>query len=236
MTTGTLVARGSLCIAQFWPTVQHAADILGAHLRQHGAVAQLARSARKARWTRPSLLSHFGGRKATEPRVASTGIVRVRLPARAPKREPAAPTRRLVYVATLLALGHELRGLLRTGTVGGVGELARRLGVSQPRVTQILNLTYLAPDIQAEILGLEAIDGLEPMSEQPLRLVLNEVGWGGQWRVFDLVVGAARLQHASLGQLAFGNRTRSKSCAVRRSSSTGSRQRTSASASTATPA
>jgi hypothetical protein len=39
-----------------------------------------------------------------------------------------------------------------------------------------LNLTYLAPDLQPEIVGLEAIDGLEPMSERPLRLALNEVG------------------------------------------------------------
>lgn len=60
------------------------------------------------------------------------------------------------------------------------------------RVTQLLNLTYLAPDIQAEILGLEAIDGIEPMSERPLRLVLAEVGWGGQRRVFEMVVGAGR--------------------------------------------
>jgi hypothetical protein len=65
-----------------------------------------------------------------------------------------------------------------------VGELARRLGVSQPRVTQILNLTYLAPHIQEQILRLEAVDGVEPMSERPLREVLRVLGWRGQERVW----------------------------------------------------
>jgi hypothetical protein len=52
--------------------------------------------------------------------------------------------------------------------------------VSQPRVSQLVALTYLAPSIQAEIAGLEAVDGVEPMSERPLREVLRAVGWRGQ--------------------------------------------------------
>lgn len=92
------------------------------------------------------------------------------------------PRRRPAYVARLLALGHQLRGLLDSGEVAGVGELARRLRVSQPRVTQIVNLTWLAPRIQAEIAALEAVDGVEPMGERVLREVLREVGWVGQGR------------------------------------------------------
>jgi hypothetical protein len=88
-------------------------------------------------------------------------------------------------VARLLALGHQLRGLLDRGEVEGVGELARRLGVSQPRVSQLVALTYLAPSIQAEIAGLEAVDGVEPMSERPLRQVLRTVAWRGQSRVWS---------------------------------------------------
>src|SRR5512145_2191917 len=62
-------------------------------------------------------------------------------------------------------------------------------GVSQARVTQILNLTYLVPDIPRELFELEAIDRIEPMSERPLRRVLAEEDWGRQKRVFELVVG-----------------------------------------------
>ena len=106
-----------------------------------------------------------------------------RSPQGAPRRRAQAcpgPTRRPAYVARLLALGHQLRGLLDRGEVEGVGELARRLGVSQPRVSQLVVLTYLAPNIQAEIAALEAVDGVEPMSERPLRAVLRAVGWRWQ--------------------------------------------------------
>lgn len=94
------------------------------------------------------------------------------------------PSHRPAYVARLLALGHQLRQLLDEGRVESVGELARRLEVSQPRVTQVLNLTYLSPAIQAEVAALEAVDGKEPLSERPLREVLQETGWAGQWRVW----------------------------------------------------
>lgn len=98
---------------------------------------------------------------------------------------PRQSTRRPAYVARLLALAHQLRRLLERGEVSSVGELARRLEVSQPRVTQVLNLTYLAPSIQVEVLALEAVDGVESMTERPLREVLNVVGWReqmGRWR------------------------------------------------------
>ena len=92
------------------------------------------------------------------------------------------PARRPAYVARLLALAHQLRRLLERGEMSSMGELARRLDVSQPRVTQILNLTYLAPSVQAEVLGLEAVNGVEPMTERPLRKVGKEVGWARQRR------------------------------------------------------
>lgn len=72
------------------------------------------------------------------------------------------------------------------GFVGWCGviavECATRLGVSQARVTQILNLTYLVRDIPRELFELEAIDRIEPMSERPLRRVLAEEDWGRQKR------------------------------------------------------
>ncbi len=102
-----------------------------------------------------------------------------------PASTPRDPSRRPAYLARLLALAHQLRRLLERGEVSSMGELARRLGVSQPRVTQILNLTYLAPSIQAEVLALEAVDGVEPMTERPLREVLREVGWFGQRRIWQ---------------------------------------------------
>ncbi len=51
----------------------------------------------------------------------------------------------------------------------------------------------LAPEIQEQVLGLVAVDGVEPMTERPLRRVLNEVGWGGQRRAFDSWFGCVEL-------------------------------------------
>ncbi len=107
------------------------------------------------------------------------------------RRLPGQPNRRPAYVARPLALGHQLRRLLDEGRVESVGELARRLEVSQPRITQLVNLTYLSPAIQAEVAALEAVDGKEPMSERPLREVVREAGWVGQWRVWRELRGAA---------------------------------------------
>jgi hypothetical protein len=61
-------------------------------------------------------------------------------------------------------------------------EVARRFGLSRARVTQLLNLTLLAPDIQERVLALEAVDGLEPTSERALREVSCAVEWEEQRR------------------------------------------------------
>jgi hypothetical protein len=57
-------------------------------------------------------------------------------------------------VARLLALAHHFERLLAEGIVRTQGELAELAGVTRPRVTQILNLLLLAPDIQEELLFL----------------------------------------------------------------------------------
>jgi len=49
-------------------------------------------------------------------------------------------------------------------------ELARLASVTQPRMTQILNLLYLAPDIQEELLFLPLVtSGKDPVTERDLR-------------------------------------------------------------------
>jgi hypothetical protein len=57
-------------------------------------------------------------------------------------------------IARLMALAIKFRGMLDDGTVKDISELARLARVSQPRMTQIMNLNFLAPDIQDRILSL----------------------------------------------------------------------------------
>ena len=59
-------------------------------------------------------------------------------------------------------------------------EVARRLGLSRARVTQLMDLTLLAPDIQERIFFTESVAGLEPISERSLRAVVNTVDWAKQ--------------------------------------------------------
>ena len=77
--------------------------------------------------------------------------------------------RRPAKVAQMLALAHYLQGKIDRGEIRDRAELARRLGITRARVTQILDLTLLAPGIQEEVLFMEAVDGKEPKSERGLR-------------------------------------------------------------------
>lgn len=58
------------------------------------------------------------------------------------------PTERIPRVARVLALAHHWRGLIQSGAVHDRADLARLVGVSRARVTQVMNLLWLAPDIQ----------------------------------------------------------------------------------------
>ncbi len=68
---------------------------------------------------------------------------------------------RIPRVARVLALAHRWQGLIRSGAVRDQADLARLVGVSRARVTQVMTLLWLWPGIQEAIL-LEA-----PLFEEP---------------------------------------------------------------------
>ncbi len=88
-------------------------------------------------------------------------------------------------VARLLALAHHFDGLLREGVVQDYAELAALSHVSRARITQIMNLLLLAPDIQEEILHLpRTVVGRDPIRETHLRPIVQVVEWGRQRRMW----------------------------------------------------
>ncbi|MFM2151923.1 MAG: hypothetical protein RL199_358 [Pseudomonadota bacterium] len=97
-----------------------------------------------------------------------------------PPPPPREPTRRPAKVAQLLALAHHLEHGLRTGALADQASIARALGFSRARITQLLDLTLLAPDIQVAVLRMEAVDGVEPMAERELRAIGREASWATQ--------------------------------------------------------
>lgn len=69
------------------------------------------------------------------------------------KDPPPARAERVNSAARALALGHRIVRAVESGEVRDFTEAARRMGVSQPRVSMLVALTFLAPDIQGWILN-----------------------------------------------------------------------------------
>lgn len=96
--------------------------------------------------------------------------------------EADAPGRgRVPRLARLMALAIRFDALLRDGAVSSQTELARVGHVTRARVTQIMNLLWLAPDIQEEILFWPEINrGRDPITEHELRGVAAILDWNEQ--------------------------------------------------------
>ena len=72
-----------------------------------------------------------------------------------PERHQVAPER-VPRIARLMALAVKLELMMKQGVVSDYATLATVGRVSQPRLTQIMNLRHLAPDIQEELLFLSS--------------------------------------------------------------------------------
>ena len=95
------------------------------------------------------------------------------------------PVGRIPRVSKLMALAIRFDGLLRDGTVADQSELARLARVTQPRMTQIMNLLHLAADIQEEVLFLPEVEtGRDPIHEKLLRPVAAEICWQEQRKMW----------------------------------------------------
>ena len=103
------------------------------------------------------------------------------------------PPGRVPRIARLMALAVRFEQLIRSGAVRDYAELARLGQVSRARVTQIMNLLHLAPDIQEAILFLPKIhkgrDSIHPDNLQGLASILD---WNMQRRRWNEMLGTAR--------------------------------------------
>lgn len=91
-------------------------------------------------------------------------------------------------ISRLMAVAIRLEGLLLSGKVCDVTELACLGHVTQPRMSQILNLTLLAPDIQEELLFLPRItEGKAAIHEKMLRPISGEVDWSKQREMWQSI-------------------------------------------------
>jgi hypothetical protein len=108
------------------------------------------------------------------------------------RQEPAIePRDRPPRVARLVALAHKLEALIRVGRVKDYAELARLAHVSPARITQIVILGQLAPDIQEYILFLSA-EYSGRITEQQLREIAREPRWDRQRTSFERWMASRR--------------------------------------------
>ena len=85
-------------------------------------------------------------------------------------------------IARLVALAIRIEGLIGEQKVRDYASVVRLGKVTRARMTQILQLRYLAPDIQEQILFLPADTRLE---ERNLRSVSRLIDWAEQRRRFQ---------------------------------------------------
>lgn len=97
----------------------------------------------------------------------------------------AGPVRRSARVAVMLALAHHLRSAIDDGRVRSQADAAVRLGYTPARMSQLLDLLRLAPDLQERVLLLEAVDGVQPLPERMLRPIVHLVNWIEQRAAFE---------------------------------------------------
>lgn len=93
----------------------------------------------------------------------------------------------------MLSLAHHLQGAIDRGLVADRAAVVRKLDLTRARVTQLLDLLRLVPDIQVTVLELEAVDGVEPMPERTLRAVARAGAWAEQRAAWACIVEPGRL-------------------------------------------
>ena len=94
-------------------------------------------------------------------------------------------TGRVPHLARLMALAIRLSHLLETGAVADMAEVARLGHVTRARVTQIINLRFLAPDIQEDLLFLPLTEaGRDCLKEWQVRPIAATPSWSRQRRMW----------------------------------------------------
>ncbi len=84
---------------------------------------------------------------------------------------------RLPRITKIMALAIRLDQLIKSGQVTDQAELARIGHVSRARLTQIMDLNLLAPDIQEMLLSLTAVRDIVQTTERELRPIIATHSW-----------------------------------------------------------
>lgn len=93
-------------------------------------------------------------------------------------RKPVGP--RIPRNSRLMALAIKMQGMVDRGEVRDYAELARLAQVTRARITQIMNLNLLAPELQERLLFLEPLEGRDVVTLKGLQKVCLQSDWSRQ--------------------------------------------------------
>lgn len=108
-----------------------------------------------------------------------------------PQRQAAAtPTQgHIPRISKLMALAIRWDRLIREPAVVDYAEIAQVTHLTRARVTQIMNLLNLAPDIQDAVLTLPTVEtGKDRLTERLLRGVIMTIDWNSQRDTWAMLV------------------------------------------------
>ncbi len=102
-----------------------------------------------------------------------------------PGEKPKRKTARTQRISKLMALAIHFEQMLRDGHVNDMSTLAYYGQVTRARITQIMNLLLLAPDIQQAILNLpQTTKGRDDVTIRQLQSIALEPDWQEQRRMW----------------------------------------------------
>jgi len=110
----------------------------------------------------------------------------------APDRGPARATVAVPRIARLIALAIHFDSIIRGGRMGSMTDIGRVGHVTRARMSQIMKLLDLAPDIQEHLL-FSTFSGL---NERSLRPIMRLIDWQPQRECFRRLMAELDCRHA----------------------------------------
>ena len=129
--------------------------------------------------------SHQSRATLTFPVRFESGHVRARRAAQVAAQRDPSRQGQVPRLTRILALAHHFAEKIRTGEVADYADLARLSGFTRARITHMMDLTLLAPDIQEQILTMPRVKGERGApSEKRVRNIAAIAGWEEQRRMW----------------------------------------------------
>jgi hypothetical protein len=101
---------------------------------------------------------------------------------------------RLPRITQVLAAAIYFENMIKQGGARGYADIGRLSGLCRERISQVMRLNYLAPDIQIELLYLPPTPtGHYPISETAVRSIANLLSWAEQRQEWTRLKQAHRL-------------------------------------------